>query len=207
MAQVNPPTTTRPPGRPSEGARDALLDAAGELFVERDYADVSIAEILERAGVSRGALYHHFDGKRALYRAVWMRMEGRLLERLAGAAPPSATPYETLRAGCLAYLDEAGANSEVQRIGLLQSRTVLGWEEWREGVQELGLGAMRAAVQAAIEAGELRGGDPEAIAHLVLASLIESGLLVATADDPAAARAAVEPAFTALLEGLRARVH
>ena len=193
----------RAPGRPSEGARGALLDAARELFMERDYAAVSTNEILERAGVSRGALYHHFDGKRDLYRAVWMRSEEGLIGRLAAAPPAGAGPYEALRTACLAYLDEASDNREMQRIGLLQSRTVLGWEGWREGIRELGLAAMQGGVEAAMDSGELRRGDPEATAHVLLAALIEAGLLIATASDQAAARAAAEPAFTSMLEGLR----
>lgn len=191
-------------GRPPEGAREAVVDAARELFMERDYADVSTAEILERAGVSRGALYHHFDGKRELYRAVWRDSETRLIERLAAAAAEARTPLEALRAACLAYLDEAAGNRELQRIGLLQSRTVLGWEAWREGIADLGLLAMRGGLEAAMEAGELRRADPEVTAHLVLATLIESALLIATADDPTAAREAAEPVLNAMLDGLRA---
>jgi hypothetical protein len=139
----------------------------------------------------------------AVYREVWMQSERRLLSRLVEVSPAGATPFEVLRAGCLAYMDEAATNREVQRIGLLQSRTVLGWEGWREGVRELGLATTEAAVQAAIDSGELRAGDSETIAHLVLAALIEAGLLIAIADDPATARAVAEPVFTALLDGLR----
>lgn len=193
----------RGPGRPSEGAREALLAAARELFMERDFAAVSTAEILNRAGVSRGALYHHFDGKRELYREVWIDSERRLLERLVAAAPPDAGPYEALLAGCMEYLDQAATNREMQRIGLLQSRHVLGWEDWRDEVGRLGLAVLRGAIETAMEAGELRRGDPDATAHLVLAAMIEAGLLIATADDTAAARSGAEPPLRAMLEGLR----
>jgi AcrR family transcriptional regulator len=193
----------RPRGRPSEGAREAVIEAARGLFMERDYGTVSTAEILERAGVSRGALYHHFDGKRDLYRAVWQDSERRLIRRLAEAASGAETPFEALTAGCLAYLDESASNREMQRIGLLQSRTVLGWEDWRQGIQELGLRAVEEAVSAAIQSGELREGNVETTAHLVLAALIEAGLLIATADDQRAARAAAEPVLKAMLDGLR----
>jgi AcrR family transcriptional regulator len=179
------------------------MEAARELFMERDYAQVSTAEILARAGVSRGALYHHFDGKRDLYRAVWRATEARLLEGLASAAADATTPFEALATGCLAYLDEAATNRELQRIGLLQSRTVLGWEEWREGIADLGMLVMRNAVEAAMDSGELARADVEATAHLVLAALIEAALLVATATQPAKARAAVEPPLLAMLQGLR----
>ena len=171
--------------------------------MERDYGAVSTAEVLERAGVSRGALYHHFDGKRDLYRAVWLDSERRLMGRLAEASSGAETPFEALTAGCLAYLDESATNRELQRIGLLQSRTVLGWEDWREGIKELGLRAVGEAVSAAIRSREIREGDVQATAHLILAALIEAGLLIATADDKRAARTAAEPVLKAMLEGLR----
>ena len=191
-------------GRPSEGAREALIDAARELFIKRDYAEVSTAEILRKAGVSRGALYHHFPGKEDLYREVWRDSERRLIERLLAAAEGESTPLGVLTAGCRAYLDESASNREVQRIGLLQSRTVLGWEGWREGIQDLGLATIRAAIEAAMESGELRRADPEATAHLVLAALIEAGLLIATAKDHVAARGRAEPPLMEMLEGLKA---
>lgn len=190
-------------GRPSEGAREAVVEAARSLFMKRDFDRVSTEEIIERAGVSRGALYHHFKGKRDVYEAVWKDSESRLIERLATAAADAKTPFEALLAGCLAYLDEAASNREMQRIGLLQSRTVLGWERWRDGVRELGLRTMQEAVRAAMDSGELRRADPETTAHLILAALIEAGLLIATADDPAEARRRAEPVFRAMMEGLR----
>ncbi len=190
-------------GRPSAGAREALVTAARELFMERDYAEVSTTQILERAGVSRGAMYHHFASKRELYREVWRDSEARLIERLAAAASEAGTPYEALVAGCRTYLDEAATNQELQRIGLLQSRTVLGWEDWRNGIRDLGLAAMAGGVEAAMEAGQLRRADVESTAHLLLAALIEAALLIATSDDPGSARARAEPPLMEMLEGLR----
>src|SRR3954447_17347605 len=190
-------------GRPSQGAREAVLEAARELFMERDYAQVSTEEILERAGVSRGALYHHFESKRDLYRAVWRDSEARLIDGLAAAAATAGTPYEALAIGCRTYLDQAVSNREMRRIGLLQSRTVLGWEEWREGIADLGLATMAATVQAAIDAGELRRTDVESTAHLMLAALIEAAMLIVHADDPSAARRDAERPLLRMLEGLR----
>jgi AcrR family transcriptional regulator len=180
-----------------------VVEAARELFMERDFAEVSTAEILERAAVSRGALYHHFASKRELYRAVWRDSEGRLIERLAAAVAKAGTPYEALVLAFRAYLDQAVTNREMRRIGLLQSRTVLGWEEWRRGISDLGLAAMSATVEAAMESGELRRTDVESTAHLLLASLIEAALLIVTSDDSRAARGRAEPPLMEMLEGLR----
>ncbi len=190
-------------GRPSEGAREAVVDAARELFMERDYAEVSTAEILARAGVSRGGLYHHFKSKRELYREVWRESEARLIERLVAAGADADTPYQALAAGCRTYLDQAVTNREMRRIGLLQSRTVLGWEEWRRGIRDLGLAAMSAGVEAAMESGELRRADVESTAHLLLAALIEAALLIVTSEDSSAARSRAEPPLMGMLEGLR----
>jgi AcrR family transcriptional regulator len=190
-------------GRPSEGAREAVVEAARELFMERDFAEVSTAEILERAAVSRGALYHHFASKRELYRAVWRDSERRLIERLAAAVAKAGTPYEALVLAIRAYLDQAATNREMRRIGLMQSRTVLGWEEWRRGISDLGLAAMSATIEAAMESGELRRTDVESTAHLLLASLIEAALLVVTSGDSRAARARAEAPLMEMLEGLR----
>ncbi len=191
-------------GRPSEGARDAVLAAARRLFIKRDYGEVSTADVLAEAGVSRGALYHHFPSKLELYREVWRDSERRLIERLAAGSEEASTPFEALVMGCRTYLDEAATNRELQRIGLLQSRTVLGWEAWRDGIQDLGLAIMRGGIEAAMESGELRRMDPEPTAHLVLAALIEAGLLIATSSDREAARAGAEPPLMEMLEGLRA---
>jgi AcrR family transcriptional regulator len=190
-------------GRPSQGARDAILAAARDLFIASDYEEVSTEDVLRRARVSRGALYHHFPSKRELYREVWRNSERRLIERLTAGAAGARTPLEALTLGCRVYLDEAADNREMQRIGLLQSRSVLGWEGWREGIRDLGLAAMSGAIEAAMESGELRRSDPEATAHLVLAALIEAGLLIATAEDPRAARRRAEPPLMEMLEGLR----
>ena len=153
--------------------------------------------------MSRGALYHHFSSKRELYRAVWRDSESRLIERLGDAATGAGTPFEALGLAFGAYLDEAVSNREMRRIGLLQSRTVLGWEEWRQGISDLGLAAMAGGVQAAIDARQMRPTDVESAAHLLLAALIESALLIVTSEDPAAARSRAEPPLMEMLEGLR----
>jgi AcrR family transcriptional regulator len=149
----------------------------------RDFAVVSTEEIIRRAGISRGALYHHFPGKTELFRGVFQGSEARVVERLAAAAATADRPFEQLVAGSRAPIfQEAESNPELRRIGLLQSRAVLGWEGWRKAATELGIGAVEVAVRVVIEA----------------------ATLVATAEDPAAARERVEPVVAQLLGGLRA---
>lgn len=193
----------RRPGRPSEGARDALVEAAHELFMERDYDEVSTAEILERSGVSRGALYHHFPSKQDLFRAVYEVSERRVLALVAADAAAAATPFEALLESARAYLRQAETNEELRRIGLLQSRAVLGWEGWRQVATELGIGVVIAVVTAAIEEGEVAPHDPETTGMVLLGAMIEAAMLIAVAADRREARERAEAVVVDLLQGLR----
>jgi AcrR family transcriptional regulator len=190
-------------GRPDEGAREALIEAATQLFIERDYADVSTDEILRRAGVSRGALYHHFPGKVDLFRAVFEASETRVLERIAQSALSADGPFEAMVMVSRAYLREAETSVELRRIGIMQSRAVLGWEGWREVASRLGLALAEASLAAAMDAGEIRRRDLTTTAHVVLAALIEGATLVATAERRGPVRKEVEKVVVDLLEGLR----
>ncbi len=193
----------RAPGRPSEGAREALVEAAHDLFMERDYDEVSTGEILRRSGVSRGALYHHFPSKLDLFRAVFDASERRLMERIASEMPDGVGPLEALEFTTSAYLRRCETDEELRRIGLTQSRAVLGWEGWREAAKGLGIGLAVALVGAAIEAGELPPRDPETTAHALLGALIEAAMLIVVAEDRSAARERSEAVIVDLLEGLR----
>lgn len=193
----------RAPGRPSEGAREALLAAAHELFMERDYQEVSTQEILDRSGVSRGALYYHFENKLTLFRAVFEVSERGVIERIAAQAPADLSPFDLLVFLARGYMRAAETDEELRRIGLGQVRAVLGWEGWREACTDLGIGAALTGVEAAIEAGELQSHDPETMAIIVLGAMIEAAMLIVTAEDPVAARERSEEVVVALLEGLR----
>jgi AcrR family transcriptional regulator len=195
--------TVKTRGRPSEGAREAVIEAARDLFVERDYDRVSIAQILERSGVSRGALYHHFATKLDLFVAVYKASETRVIGQIAARMAGSSNPFEALLDGAKAYLRLCETDEEFRRIGLTQSRAVLGWERWRTAASELGIAVVLALVSAAIEAGELPPHDPETVAQILLGALIEAAMLIVTAEDRAAARERSESMIVALLEGLR----
>lgn len=190
-------------GRPSEGAREALIEAAHELFMERDYEQVSTEEILQRSGVSRGALYHHFPTKLDLFRAVFMASERRVIDRIAARTAVPSSPFESLLALAKGYMRAAESDEELRRIGLGQSRAVLGWEGWRAACTELGLGLALAGVTAAIEAGELPPRDPETMAIVLLGAMIDAAMLIVVAEDRSAARERSEAVIVDLLEGLR----
>jgi AcrR family transcriptional regulator len=189
----------------SEATRAKLIAAARRLFARRGYADVGTEEIVRRAKVTRGALYHHFEDKRDLFRAVHEQVEAELTETIAAqlAAAGTRDPIEVLIAGMRTFLD-ACVDPEVQRIALMDAPAVLGWAEWRSVEEKYGLGLVVAALEMAIEAGALRRQPVRPLAHVLLAAMSEAGMLIATADDPGSARDDAETALIAVLEGLRA---
>ncbi|MHB8491972.1 MAG: TetR/AcrR family transcriptional regulator [Solirubrobacteraceae bacterium] len=179
-----------------------------ELLLERDFDQIATEEILARAGVSRGGMYHHFASKVDLFKVAYVASEGDAMLRLGAVAEQQAargaSPFDQLLAACIAYVRECASPGELQRIGLRQSRAVLGWEGWREAAAPLGIAAVQAGVQAAVDAGELESNDVAITTHLLLAVLIEAGLLAATDPKPEQALPRIEAEITRLLDGLRA---
>jgi AcrR family transcriptional regulator len=190
-------------GRPEEGARQAVLDAAHDLFMERDYGKVSIEEILDRSGMSRGALYHHFPTKLDLFLAVYKASEMRVIGQIALGISAATGPFEALIDGARAYLRLCETDEEFRRIGLTQARAVLGWEGWRAAANELGIAVVLSLVSAAIEADELRPLDPMTTAQILLGALIEAAMLIVVAEDRSGAREHSELVIVELIEGLR----
>jgi AcrR family transcriptional regulator len=187
----------------ADATRTALSAAARQLFTERGYAATSTTEIVERAGVTRGALYHHFAAKDELFRAVFEQLEGEVTKHVADEALTSTDPLEQLRRGTRAYLD-ACIDPAVQRVVLLDGPSVLGWETWQEIEQRYGYGLVVAGIEAAIGAGLISAQPVEPLAHVLFGALTEAGMVVARADEPRTARADMEAAMDRLLDGLRA---
>jgi AcrR family transcriptional regulator len=197
---------TRRPGRreaEAQATRDALVRAALELFTKRGYAGVGTEEIVTRAKVTRGALYHHFEDKRDLFRAVFERVEAGLMERIGARMEATDDPWALMLTGMRSFLD-ACEEPAVKQIALTDAPSVLGWQEWREIDNRHGLGLTRAALQGAVDAGVLRPIAVEPMAHLFVAALSEAAFVIAHADHPRKARAEVERALIELVEGLRA---
>jgi AcrR family transcriptional regulator len=175
--------------------------AARKLFTERGYDAVGTEEIVRAAGVTRGALYHHFGGKAELLEAVYERLEAESTERVARVVLGSdlESPLEAMKAGIEAFLDEC-AEPELQRIALHDAPAVLGWDRWREIAAANGLGLIEASLTAAIDAGEIRPLPVRPMAHLLLGALDEAAMLVARAEGPVA-RAEVTTVLVVLLDG------
>jgi AcrR family transcriptional regulator len=188
----------------SEATRRALLEVARDLFARRGYSDVSTEEIVRRAGVTRGALYHHFAGKADLFRAVYEQIEQETAEKVAAAALTKTDPLDQQRAGWQAFLD-ACLDPAVQRIALRDAPSVLGLEAWREIAAAYGLALVQGGLQSMIDAGLMDEQPVEPLAHLVLGALSEAGMVIAEAEDTDAARDAIGESLERLLMGLLKR--
>jgi AcrR family transcriptional regulator len=188
----------------SDATRAALLKAARRLFAKHGYAAVGTEEIVRRAKVTRGALYHHFRDKQDLFRAVHEELEAEMAHKIAAqlAEGGAGDPLELLRRGASTFLDHT--TRPLARITLVDAPSVLGWAEWREIDERHGMGLVMAALRGAMDAGVLREQPVRPLAHLLLAAIGEAGMLIANADDPKSVRDEVEPPLLALLDGLRA---
>jgi len=186
----------------ADATRGALLRVARELFGQRGYANVGTEEIVERAGVTRGALYHHFNGKRELFRAVHEQLEQEILTGIAGLMHEVADPVEMLRAGLVAFLDVCTDRPLIQ-ISMLDAPMVLGWAAWREIGEHYGLGLITAALAGGMDAGLLRRQNVRPLALVLLGAVDEAALYIANADDPNLARTEMEPVLISLLDGQR----
>jgi AcrR family transcriptional regulator len=189
----------------SEATRAALIATARRLFAERGYAEVGTEEIVRAAGVTRGALYHHFAGKKELFEAVYEEVERQLVERIAASAISSASdPLQALQAGSDAFLD-ACEDPAVQQIALLDAPSVLGWERWREIGLRYGFGLVQATVQAAMDAGLIERQPVQSLSHLLLGAMDEGAMLIARSDDGGQTRREVGASMARFLEALRPR--
>ena len=172
----------------SEATRRRLVSAARALFGARGFADVGTEEIVQAAGVTRGALYHQFRDKADLYAAVAEEVEAEIAGRIAaGLTDTTADPLQVLREGARLFLD-ACAEPEVERIILLDAPAVLGWEAWRDLAGRYGLGLVELALQSAMDAGAIVSQPVVPLAHVLVGALNESALYTARAEDRAVAR-------------------
>jgi AcrR family transcriptional regulator len=184
-----------------EATRRAVLAAARSSFGKKGYAQTSIDEIAAAARVTKGAVYHHFAGKKALFRAVYSEVEAEAQARTAGSVDPQGPPIDQIVAAVNAYLDVA-LDEEIQRITLIDGPAVLGLEPEGPADQQPGYLALRFYLGTAIAHGQLVDLDPGVLAHLVGGMSLLGGLLIARSSDPDGTRAALRPALDAMLRGL-----
>jgi AcrR family transcriptional regulator len=168
-----------------DATRARLVATATRAFAEAGYEATSIEAILARSGVSRGALYHHFDDKQSLFRAVLEAVETQIADTILKASAGVSDPIAALQAGCKAWLQLA-RDRTVKQIVLVDAPAVLGWETWREIDSRFGFGMLKAALENAAQAGYVQRNSVDVLAHMLLAATLEIALLVARAPNPPA---------------------
>jgi AcrR family transcriptional regulator len=183
----------------AEATRRAVLDAARSLFGRKGYAQTSVDEIADAARVTKGAVYHHFPGKEALFRAVHAEVEAEAQARTVEAGNPQQPPIDQIVAMMNAYLD-AALDDEIRRITLIDGPALLGLEP--ETTPNEQVASVRSFIAAAIARGQLADVDPALLTDLIGGLALLGGLQIARASDPDATRAAVGKALDAMLRGL-----
>lgn len=185
--------------RLAQGAetQKALRRQARKLFAQKGYSGANTNELVERARVTKGALYHHFANKKELYQAVVEDMEQELVERIEAAGAGRA-PWERLSAMCSAYVD-ACREPALARMLVLEAPAVLGWKTWCNLEQRYEVAAFARCLK------EIDGlNEPaETLAQVILGALTTGARVIATAPDPEAARTEVQQTIDRLICGLR----
>jgi AcrR family transcriptional regulator len=178
-----------------------IVAVARRLFAIRGYDGTSTEAILEESKVSRGALYHHFETKEALFAAVLEEVEVDITAATGRARANTIDPVEALSAAFDRFLDMA-SESEVRQIVLTDAHSVVGWQKWREIEDRHGLGRLKQALKLVAAAGRMREDMVDVFAHILLASLLEVAFMVTRSPDPRAPASTGRKAMKELLERL-----
>jgi AcrR family transcriptional regulator len=183
--------------------RETLIAAARPLFAAHGFAEVALETIVRAAGVTRGALYHHFADKTELFAAVFERVEGEVAARMgeAIAAANETDPVEVMRLGAGFWLD-ACSDPEIQRIVLVDAPGVLGWTRWNEIGNRYNIGLVQGLLTNAVETGRIPAQPIEATALTMLGAMREATLYVARAENHDRARAEAGAVMDRLIHAL-----
>lgn len=184
-----------------QATRAHIVAVATDLFSTLGYEATSIEAVLARADVSRGALYHHFDSKQALFIAVFETLEAKIAQATIDASRGITDRVMALRLGAEAFL-ELSREPAVRQIVLIDAPAALGWDTWRAIDARYGFGLLRNSLKAAAAAGRMRRELVDTFAHVLLAAMLELALLIARADDPPAASRRARAALKELIDGL-----
>lgn len=166
-----------------ERTRDEILRIATRRFAESGYAGVALEDLVAEAGLTRGALYHHFGSKQGLFAAVVERAQFAVADAVEQAADAAAPPLDAFLAGCRAFL-EASLAPEVRRILLVDGPAVLGWGDWRDGDLESSARLLDAGVAELADAGVIRRRSLGTVTTMISGALNEVAIANATAADP-----------------------
>ncbi len=174
--------------------------AALELFGSEGFADTSLDDVVARAEVTKGALYHHFGSKEGLFAAVYEQLQHDVSDRVVEEFL-LPDPWQALAVGCNLWID-AHVDPAVQRIVLRDARAVLGWQAVREVENRFGVVPLRAVLRRALRVGMIAPAPLRPLALMIMGSLTEACFYIADADDPGVAREEVRALVQTLLDGI-----
>ncbi|MEV4649662.1 TetR/AcrR family transcriptional regulator [Saccharopolyspora sp. NPDC049426] len=187
----------------SEATRQALVDSAVDLFTEHGYSQTSLEEIAKRARVTKGALYHHFGGKQALFEAAFSAVESGVVARLSEVVSDPGDPWEATRSGLRAFL-EVCLEPSYQRIVVQDGPAVMGWGRWRDAEEAYTFGVLRTVVSNLIASGEIGDELPvDALARIMFGALSAGAIAIAASSSPMQERADIAVCIERVLNGLR----
>jgi AcrR family transcriptional regulator len=185
----------------TEATTTALVDAARELFAQDGYAATSLDAVAAKARVTKGAVYHHFEGKQQLFEAVFAREVERLAAVLPAVYASKQDPWEAFEASCRAFLAEC-LEPGLQRIMLLDALAAMGWDGVRRMEAPL-LEMMEVAIMRAVKAGRIAPRPAGPLAHFLYGALCETSMNVARADNQKAAYRKAVTELGHVMDGLR----
>jgi AcrR family transcriptional regulator len=185
----------------AELTRTAVLDAARNLFVAKGFEATSVDEIARAAQSSKGAVYHHFQNKQAIFAEVFRASQAAIMEAVLPSAVDDARPWEQAMDGISGVL-RCYAEDDIVRMLLRESPGALGWDCKHALDEEMALPLLRAVLAELIKAGEVAPIPVGVAAELILALLSKTGPIIAAAEDPAEAVTEIEPVLYKLLGGL-----
>ena len=187
----------------SEDSRRAILDVARAAFAEKGYAATSLEDMVAPAGLTKGALYHHFDSKAAVLEALYIAMEEELVAGVAVAMDRAGDDASAKIAAALDAFLEASSEPSYVRIVLRDAPTVLGVTKGRDIDQRLGIGLTESLIGALVDAGHMPAVAVPIAARVLLAMVSEVAVTMSTSEDPARTREEGRAVVLAILDGLR----
>lgn len=173
-----------------------------ELFTARGYAGTPLDEIAKRARVTKGALYHHFTGKQALFEAAFSEVENRVFDRLEKIMRGPESPWDRALSGLRAFIDSC-LDPAYQRIAIHEAPVVMGWERWREAEDQCSFGLIRSSLEGLIEAGDIESVPVEIASRLLFGALSSAATEIAGSADPKKVGDQIEAVIVRLLERVR----